>query len=213
MSSDRRRHLVRLAGQYDFHILADEVYQLVHFEHLPPPPLISFDEDSRVISFGSFSKILAPGLRTGWIHGSKAVVSRFSDSAVAFSGGGFNHYASALIREIIDMGLLDEHVERLRRVYARRAAVMNDALQTSLGEVIEYAMPRGGYYFWLRFLDGLDTEDFLQTAQRNGVSYRPGNAFSESGRFTNNLRLTYTLFEPDDIREGITRLASAHRHR
>ena len=74
-------------------------------------------------------------------------------------------------------------------------------------------MPRGGYYFWLRFLDGLDTEDFLQTAQRNGVSYRPGNAFSESGRFTNNLRLTYTLFEPDDIREGIPRLASAHRHR
>ena len=61
MSSDRRRHLVRLAGRYDFHILADEVYQLVHFEHLPPPPLISFDEDSRVISFGSFSQDFARG--------------------------------------------------------------------------------------------------------------------------------------------------------
>ena len=117
LSEDRRTHLISLANRYDFHILADEVYQLIYFDELPPKPFFAFDQGNRVISFGSFSKILAPGLRTGWIHAAPQIIKRFSDAAITFSGGGFNHYASALIREVIELGLLDPHVSSLSNEY------------------------------------------------------------------------------------------------
>ena len=210
MSPERRAHLVSLADEFDFHILADEVYQLVHFEQLPPKPIITFDDNSRVISFGSFSKILAPGLRTGWIHSSNEIVGRFADAALTFSGGGFNHYAATLVREVSDLGLLDENVNRLRNEYEHRASVMQGSLQAEFGEEIGYVPPAGGYYFWLTFPEGFDSDLFLPFAEREGVSFRPGNAFSESRRFSQNLRLTYTLFETEELREGIRRLAAAY---
>ncbi|HIN72624.1 MAG TPA: PLP-dependent aminotransferase family protein [Dehalococcoidia bacterium] len=212
MPPERRKQLVALATEFDFHILADEVYQLIHFERMPPPPLISFDHDNRVLSFGSFSKILAPGLRVGWIQASRDVIRRFTNAAVTFSGGGFNHYGAALVKEFIDMGFLDTNVTYLRQVYSKRASVMNEALQANFGNSIEYEIPTGGYYFWLRFIDGLDTEVFLPLAEENGVSYRPGKIFSESGRFNENLRLTYTLYETDELEKGIARLGTTFRN-
>ena len=210
LAPERRAHLVSLANEFNFRILADEVYHLVHFEQLPPKPMMAFDQDSRVISFGSFSKILAPGLRAGWIHSSNEIVSQFADAALTFSGGGFNHYAAALIREVIDMGLLDSNVDQLRKEYARRASLMQESLHTEFGADLNFVPPSGGYYFWLTFPEGFDSEAFLPFAEREGVSYRPGNTFSESGRFSRNLRLTYTLFEPEDLREGVVRLAKAY---
>ena len=171
----------------------------------------TFDEHGRVISFGSFSKILAPGLRAGWIHSSGEVVSRFSDAAVTFSGGGFNHFASALIKEVIDLGLLESNVKKLRSVYSERSKTMASVLLEEFGDIAAFQQPKGGYYYWLKFPEGFDTTSFLPLAENHGVSFRPGNAFSESGRFTSHLRLTYTLFESADLAEGIRRLSTAYQ--
>lgn len=211
MSEERRSELLKLAEEYDFFIFADEVYQLIYFDQLPPKPLGTFDEHGRVISFGSFSKILAPGLRAGWIHSSGEVVSRFSDAAVTFSGGGFNHFASALIKEVIDLGLLESNVKKLRSVYSERSKTMGSVLLEEFGDIAAFQQPKGGYYYWLRFPEGFDTTSFLPLAENHGVSFRPGNAFSESGRFTSHLRLTYTLFESADLAEGIRRLSIAYQ--
>ena len=210
LTARRRRHLVSLANEFDFRILADEVYHLVHFQPLPPKTMMAFDQGSRVISFGSFSKILAPGLRAGWVHSSYEVVKQFTDAALTFSGGGFNHYVAALIREVIDMGLLGDNIGLLRKEYAHRASVVQESLRSKFGDEITYAEPTGGYYFWLTFPEKFDSDRFLPLAEREGVAYRPGNSFSESGRFTRNLRLTYTLFEPNELGEGIARLANAY---
>ena len=211
LPEDRRRRLVELAHRFDFLVLADEVYQMVHFDEVPPRPVIAFDDgrDGRTISYGSFSKILSPGLRIGWVHAARGVVERFADAAVSFSGGGFNHFASALVREVIDLGLLDENIRRLRAVYSERADAMDLAIDKRFGDLVEFHKPSGGYYFWLRFPGGLDTVELLPLAEERGVSYRPGNAFSESGRFTDFLRLTYTLYEKDELEEGVRRLADA----
>ena len=207
----RRKRLVELAHRFDFWVLADEVYQMVHFTDVPPGPLISFDGDAggRTISFGSFSKILSPGLRIGWIQAAPEVVNRFADAGVTFSGGGFNHFTAALVKEVIEAGLLDENIARLRAVYSERAGVMDLAIRRDLGDRVNYSVPAGGYYFWLRFREGLDTVALLPEAEQGGVSYRPGNAFTESGRFPDFLRLTYTLYEKDDLAEGVRRLAAA----
>ena len=211
LSDDRRTHLISLANRFDFHILADEVYQLIYFDELPPKPLLAFDEGNRVISFGSFSKILAPGLRIGWIHAAPEIIKKFSDAALTFSGGGFNHYASALVREVIDLGLLDAHVAVLREEYSVRANAMDQALRQYFGSEIEYTPPTGGYYFWLTFPEGFNSDQFLTSAEKAGVSYRPGNAFSESGLFSKQIRLAYTLFEVEELKEGISRLYESFR--
>ncbi len=211
LSHDRRTQLIALANKFDFHILADEVYQLIYFDELPPKPLFSFDQGNRVISFGSFSKILAPGLRTGWIHAAPEIIKRFSEAALTFSGGGFNHYSSALVREVIDLGLLDMHVSVLREEYSVRSDAMHKALRLYFGKEIEYMPPSGGYYFWLTFPEGFDSGQLLASAEKAGVSYRPGNAFSESGKFSRQIRLAYTLFEVEDLKEGIFRLHEAYR--
>ena len=210
LSNDRRHQLISLANEFDFHILADEVYQLIYFDQLPPKSLLAFDEGNRVISFGSFSKILAPGLRTGWIHSAPEIGKKFSDAALTFSGGGFNHYSSALIREVIDLGLLDSHVSILREEYSIRSNAMHQALKLYFGNEIEYTHPSGGYYFWLTFPKGFDANLLLPLAERIGVSYRPGNAFSESGSFPRQIRLAYTLFEVEELEEGISRLHEAY---
>ena len=211
LSNDRRTQLISLANKFDFHILADEVYQLIYFEDLPPKPLLAFDQGNRVISFGSFSKILAPGLRAGWIHAAPEIIKKFSDAAITFSGGGFNHYSSALIREVIDLGLLDTHVSALRQEYSVRSEAMHQALQLYFGREIEYIHPAGGYYFWITFPEGFDSDRLLDSAEKAGVSYRPGNAFSESGKFSRQIRLAYTLFEVEELKEGISRLYEAYR--
>jgi len=211
MESARKAQLVSLANEYDFRILADEVYQFIHFESLPPSPFMAFDQGDRVISFGSFSKILAPGLRAGWVHASPEIVQRFSNAALTFSGGGFSQYTSALIREVIDLGLLDKNIDTLREEYASRAVAMHRALHCAFLGEIECRIPSGGFYLWLTFPDGFDSDELLPLAERAGVSYRPGNAFSESRRFSRNLRLAYSLYETGELEEGVSRLAMAYR--
>ena len=211
MTVDRRKELIELAEEYGFYIFADEVYQLIYFDELPLPPMREFDEYNRVISFGSFSKILAPGMRTGWIHASEEIIDRFTSSALAFSGGGFNQFGSVLIKHVIDLGLMDKNTDLLRKVYSNRSSVMGNSLLGELGDSVKFTFPKGGFYYWLKFPEAFNTEKFLPECEELGVSYRPGNAFSESGKFGRYLRLTFTLYEEPDLTEGVARLGAAYK--
>lgn len=212
LSSDRRRKLVELAQQHGFLVLADEVYNLLHYGEPPPPPIASFDtsEEGCVISLGSFSKILGPGLRTGWLQASPPIVRRFANAGLTISGGGLNHFTSTLVHAVLEQGMLEDNITRLRRTYAERVVAMTAALQEQLGDAVEFTAPGGGYFFWLTFTDGTDTDELLPVAQEHGVNYRPGTAFSTSGAFTNAIRLAFALYEPDMLVEGICRIAEAH---
>lgn len=210
LSTERRKQLLSLAEKYDFYIFADEVYQLLNFDIEPPSSLLNFDESNRVIEFGSFSKILAPGLRTGWIQASQEIISRFTDAALTFSGGGFNHYTSVLINNFIELGYLDENIDLLKQIYSKRSEIVGNSLLKNFDNDISFTHPQGGFYFWLQFPENFDAEKFLPVAEKHGVSFRPGNAFSASGFFSNNLRLTYTLYDSNSLTEGVKRLAKAY---
>ena len=212
LPSDRRRKLVELARQHDFLVIADEVYHLLHYGDPPPPPIASFDNspDGCVISLGSFSKILGPGLRTGWLHAQPAIIQRFATAGLTISGGGLNHFTSTLVHAVLEHGMLQDNIARLRRTYAQRVTSMAAALEEHLGDAVEFTAPGGGYFFWLTFTDGTNTDTLLPIAQERGVNYRPGTAFSASGAFTNAIRLAFALYEPDMLAEGIRRIAQAH---
>ena len=166
-----------------------------------------------VISLGSFSKILSPGLRLGWVHAAPDVIRRFVDSGVAASGGGLNHFAATLAHAALELGLLPANVAQLRRVYGQRHDDLARILRSQLDDAVAFTPPGGGYFYWLTLRDGINTDALLPMAREAGVSYRPGTAFSSAGGFTDALRISFSLYETDQLTEGIRRLASAiHAH-
>ena len=214
LPADRRSKLVELAQQHGFLVLADEVYNLLHYGKPPPPPIASFDtsDDGCVISLGSFSKILGPGLRTGWLQARPPVIQRFATAGLTISGGGLNHFTSTLVHAVLEQGMLQDNIAILRSTYGERVSAMSAAVRKHLGDAVDFTAPGGGYFFWLTFNDGTNTDALLPIAQEHGVNYRPGTAFSAQGAFTNAIRLAFALYEPDMLAEGIHRIAAAHRN-
>lgn len=213
LSPGRRHRLIQLAQCYGFTILADEVYQLLHYGPPPPPPLATMDDTDGgcVVSLGSFSKILAPGLRLGWVHASPALIRRFVDSGVAASGGGLSHFAAAIAQATLDLGLLQDNIVNLRRTYAIRRDAVVRILATDLSNMVDFDQPDGGYFFWLTLADGVGAEALLPIAQKAGVSYRPGTAFSSGGLFRDSLRISFSLYDVGDLAEALSRLGQAMR--
>jgi DNA-binding transcriptional MocR family regulator len=211
LSRQRRQALVDLAQRYAFTVLADEVYHLLYYHTAPPPPLVAFDrsEQGCVISLGSFSKILAPGLRTGWLQAHPALIQRFVQAGMIASGGGLNQFTAALIHAALDLELLAQNLAILKATYGERVQALTAALQTHLPREVDFTIPTGGYFFWLTSPHDVDTEALLPLAQQMGVSYRPGQAFSASRLFPHALRLSFALYEADELMQGIERLANA----
>lgn len=207
----RRRQLIDLAQRYDFTIIADEVYQLLHYGPPPPPPMAMLDDSGRgcVISLGSFSKILSPGMRLGWVQASPHIIRRFVESGVAASGGGLSHFAATLAHAMLESGTLQKNIDTLRRVYGQRHDDVADLLRAEFSATVQFTPPGGGYFYWLTFRDGINTDALLPAAREAGVSYRPGTAFSASGAFTDALRVSISLYETDELAEGLRRLSKA----
>ena len=212
MSAERRRQLVDAAAANDILIVADEVYHLLRFAPGTMPPAMSaFVDEGPIVSIGTFSKILAPGMRLGWIHGSVDRLAALADSGLILSGGGLNPVTSTLATAMMRMGWQDEYVERLRATFARRAATMIGALREHMPDWVEYDVPAGGYFVWLRLPTGTDGAALRRAAKQHGVDLRHGALFSPSGSLGNHLRLSYAFYEDDDICEGVARLGRSLR--
>ena len=206
MSGARRDGLVRLADELDFLIVADEVYQLLHYFEPPPPALGTMSASERVVSLGSFSKILAPAVRLGWIQTSGRHRRSLLANGFLNSGGSINHLMSHLVRKAMATGLLTAHIESLRAAYRERLLAMEESLQTHFSGLADWTRPDGGYFFWLRFADGVDTAPLKAAAAKRQTGFQSGAVFSCNSAFRNFLRLSFAHYRPDDIEEGIARL-------
>ncbi len=205
-SAERRRQIVDLADEYDFLIVADEVYQLLYYYDTPPPALGTMIASGKVASLGSFSKILAPGMRLGWIQTSEGLRNNLVTRGFVNSGGSINHISSHIVRQTIDNGSLDSHVKNLRRVYRGRVEAMDDALHEHFSGIAEWKRPDGGYFFWMRFDESVDTTPLREKARGLQTGFQRGAAFSTRGQLSNYLRLSFAHYNEDDIREGIIRM-------
>ena len=206
MSGERRVRLSELSQQHGFLIVADEVYQLLHYFDAPPPAFGTMIESDNVVSLGSFSKILAPGMRLGWIQTGPELRERLTQVGFVNSGGSINHYASHIVRHAIALGLQRAHVDELRRTYRSRVETMHDALRSDFGDMATWRRTDGGYFFWMRFPADVDTAPLRQRATELETGFQPGVFFSSYGSLANFLRLSFAHYQEDDIREGIGRL-------
>ncbi|MEM6989495.1 MAG: PLP-dependent aminotransferase family protein [Myxococcota bacterium] len=207
MSADRRQAVVALARRHGALVVADEVYQLLGFEDASPPPVAAWADSEAVLSIGSFSKILAPGLRLGWILTAAPAMERLVRNGLLDSGGGLNPFTSAMLQPVLEQGLLTQHLQRLRAEYSKRAAALVEALRQHLPASVTFDVPDGGFFVWLGLPPGVDPDALLDAARAEGVAFKPGVAFSCSGAPHPRARLCFAYYDVDDLREGARRLA------
>jgi 2-aminoadipate transaminase len=205
LSRARREKLVEWAQHYNFLVVADEVYHFLAYTQAPPRPLAAYSPDvEEIVSVNSFSKILAPGLRLGWIQAHPTVIKRLAGSGLLDSGGGMNPFVSALVRGLIESGGLEENINRLRTEYSQRLDAMDVALRQHLPSA-EYSLSQGGFFFWVR-LPGVDTDELRHKARGFNVDIRQGALFSSRRGLQDYLRLGFCYYGPEAIEEGVKRL-------
>ena len=206
LSLKRRQELVRICTQKNLLVVADEVYHFLNYSDEPPPPLGTWCNLCPLISLGSFSKILAPGLRLGWMHTSEGVVKKISGSGLMLSGGGFNPFTSEIVNSVISLGFLKTHIQHLRNVYRQRIEIFCDQLKKYLPDQVMFKVSKGGYFIWVEFPKGVDTNSFRKDAQKQNVDFYPGTLFSHNKGLKNYLRLSFAFYDEKVLTEGARRL-------
>ncbi len=209
LSAERREALVALASERDFVVVADEPYNLLHFGPSPPLPLACLDRGrGRVVSVSSFTKILAPGLRLGWLQGSPALLGRVMRHGALVSGGALNPVMAFVVQGVIDSGDLARHIGRLRAELRLRRDALCAALTEHLPQA-RFAVPEGGYFVWVTLPAGVSTARLRQVAADHDVAFTAGGRCGQAPALDRALRLSFCFYEPSELREGVRRIAAA----
>lgn len=206
LSADRREKLVGLGEKYDFLIVADEVYQMLAYTSTPPQPMIYYDTSGRVFSLGSFSKILAPGLRLGWVQAKPSLLEPLITCGYLASGGGLNPFASSIVSSLIDLDLQKEYLNLLKKTYHDRMTTLSKALRRYI-PALTFTDPEGGYFIWACLPGGKDAETLLSQAHEHQVGFQTGIKFSNSKSFRHYIRFCFAFYEKEDLIEGVQRLS------
>ncbi len=206
LSVNRREKLVNLVEKYGFLVVADEVYQMLAYSATPPPPMTYFDTSARVLSLGSFSKILAPGLRLGWMQAKPSLLEPFIVCGYLDSGGGLNPFVSSIVNSMIELGLQKDYLEFLKKTYRNRKAVLSKALREHI-PLLTYTDPDGGYFIWSHLPEETDAETLLEAAKKYRVGFQPGVKFSSVKGLLNDLRFCFAFYGEADLLEGVERLS------
>ncbi|MBU6316353.1 MAG: PLP-dependent aminotransferase family protein, partial [Acidobacteria bacterium] len=207
MSLERRMLLASLAEQYGFLILEDDPYGAIRFAGQPLPAVASFTE--RCVHLSTFSKIVAPGFRVGWMIGPPEVmgwVVRAKQAADLHTAT----FAQMLLANVVSQpGWLAEQKARIVPMYRERCVALADALEQTIGDRIRFHRPEGGMFLWTEFEDVPDTKRLLAAAVERGVAFVPGNAFTIDQATDSKARFSYSTLQPDMLREAVRRLSLA----
>ncbi len=178
----------------------------MYVEHADTTPLKSNDAAQRVIYLGSFSKVLAPGLRCGWIVAPPALLSRFeiAKQAADLCSGMLDQ---SIVDEFCARGELPRQIEKVRAFYRGKRSVLLEALEQHFRGTAEWTSADGGLFTFLTFDPSVDTTERIDAAVASGVAYIPGAPFFVDGSGRNTMRLTFAKESDDRLREGVARLA------
>lgn len=207
MSLERRKRLIELANRFDLIVLEDSPYREIRYQGTPVPPIKSLDTEGRVIFLGSFSKILAPGLRLGWAVASEHLIQQLGLLKLAADTqcSTLNMAAVSLFLDTYD---IDEHIASIRQIYRRKKDLMLDTIRSTFPQDVSFTEPSGGLFTWLTFPEGFDTAQFMadHALPEAKVAYVPGASFFPNEQEVNHARFSYSTQPDDMIVKGITSL-------
>jgi 2-aminoadipate transaminase len=208
MPEKNRKKLIDLASDFDLIVLEDDPYSELRYTGEPIPPIKSLDDEGRVVYMGTFSKILAPGLRTGWLVADpeilrKLVIAKQSTDVCT------NMLSQRIAHEYIIRGHIDPQIEKIKKIYGRKLDIMLKGLEEYAPSEIKWVRPEGGMFLWLTLPETIDSGDLLTKALKKHVAFVTGKAFYADPKDGKNaMRLNFTHPSDDTITEGLKRLGS-----
>ena len=207
MSEARRAALVVKAAELGLPLIEDNPYGDLWFDTPPPAPLTARNPDG-CIYMGSFSKVLAPGLRMGFVVAPKIMYPKLlqAKQAADLHSPGFNQ---RMITEVMKDGFLDRHIPTIRALYKGQRDAMLAALAKDMPADVTWNSPDGGMFLWARLPEGMNAQDLLPKAVDKGVAFVPGAAFYNDHGDPRTMRLSFVTPDGDEIRKGVAALAAA----
>ena len=209
LTLERRRQLVALAERHRLLIIEDDVYRELWFDVPPPPSLFALAPRGQVIRLGSYSKTLAPGLRLGFVTCSAEQALRFADDGVRDSGGAPSFAVGMMVATLCRSGGFDTHLDGLRQSLRARRDALLQALDRDLPAGCQVTRPGGGYFIWLTLPPAVTVDRLLPAAERHRVSFVPGTSVCIDGRGQHQVRLAFSLLTPEEMADGVRRIATA----
>lgn len=206
MSLKHRKELIDIASEYDFIIVEDDPYSDLIFEGKPIPSIKSFDKKGRVIYLSTFSKILAPGLRVGWMIASREILEKITlaKQAADLCTNSFSQY---IAYKYVNGGYLDKQVEKIRGMYKAKRDLMLSEIKKHFPKEVKWTVPKGGMFIWITLPRSINTSTMFRKALSKKVAYVVGDAFFPDGGNYNSMRLNFSYSDDESIKEGIKRLA------
>ena len=210
LSLQRRHELVALARKLDCMVIEDDPYGLISFDGKQIPSIRDISNaDPHIVTVRTFSKIMAPGFRVGWLEVDPAYTQKINAARQCMDTCA-NTPAQRIIAQVLNNGGIQDHLDRLRREYAIRKNTLREAMNTAFAGHVTTSDPSGGFFLWVTFPEGTDAQLLFRTGIDHSVAIVPGDAFSPSGKLGNCARLCFAALEPRDIEEGVNRLAGAY---
>jgi len=208
LSIDRRKKLLDISYEYGVPLVEDDPYGELFYEGSAEDyaPIKSQDEQGTVFYLGTFSKVLSPGIRVGWIVGDRDVVAKLELQKQSFDAC-TSTLSQLIAHDYLKNGYITQYTQKMKSVYKKRRDAALNALKTHMPEGVYWTRPNGGLFIWVTIPEHLDAEDVFKEAVKKKVAFVTGNAFLPEGYKNNYIRLAFSDLSPDRIEEGIALLA------
>jgi 2-aminoadipate transaminase len=205
LSAEKRQRAAELAGKYGVPLVEDDPYSALRFSGAMLPPIKAYDTSGFVFYLGSFSKMLAPALRLGWMIVPDELLAKITVIRESLDLES-STLTQRTVAEFLQRGYLVPHLDQMNRLNQERCAALLAALDTHLGDIASWTLPDGGLFTWVTLPENVNTWDMLPEAIANKVVYIPGAAFAVNGGATNAMRLNFSALPAEKFDEAISRL-------
>lgn len=209
LSLERRKRLLAISEKYQLPIVEDDAYRHLHLEIEPPPSLLELDQSGLVIYINTFSKVLFPGLRVGWVAAARPIIrllTRLKELSITT-----NTLGQSALASFMQANALAPHLQHARRLYREQADAMDAYLQELKSYGISYGKPSGGFYYWVLLPEETDPRSLMQACQKRGVSFTCGDMFLLREADQRYIRLCFTLEPARQIERGMAILSEVLR--
>ncbi|QYF92469.1 PLP-dependent aminotransferase family protein [Massilia sp. PAMC28688] len=205
LSIERRRELVETCARLGIPLIEDDPYGALSYKGEPFPKMLNMNPDG-VIYMGSFSKVLTPGIRLGYVVAPLPLVRRL-ELAKQAADLHTAQLTQMVVYDVVKDGFLEQHIPKIRALYANQCQVMLDAMAESFPAGVTWTRPEGGMFIWVTLPKHIDAMKLLDQAIAAKVAFVPGSPFYANEPETNTLRLSFVTVPPERIREGVGILA------
>ena len=216
LSEEKRHKVIELSEKYNVAVIEDSPYRQIRFEGTAPKMLYRMDKETRktdnIISLFTFSKTFAPGLRLGIILAHPQIIKKMEilKQSLDLCTSSLNQLIAA---EFLRSGYFEKHIEVVKKDYRIKKNAMVGALEKYMPEGVTWTNPEGGLFLWVRLPETMSADDMFQDALKENVAYVIGSAFHSDGSGKNTMRLNFSFASPEQIEEGIKRLATTVKKR